>query len=168
MLTGRLPYGTHVSRANSRASQRRLHYQPAGTDAQPVPAWVDGALRKAVHSNPAKRYDALSAFTHDLRHPNPDFTEPGRRALLERNPLLFWRGLSLLLFLIILVLWATRPVPMPAATNTPTPPTGEATAPTADPQSPRPGATAGCINAVAPPGLNGRDTSPRETHHDQD
>lgn len=118
MITGHLPYGTRVSSANSRALQRRLHYQSARGDATAIPVWVDGALRKAVQVNPDRRYDALSEFTHDLRHPNPEFTEPGRRSLLERNPLQFWRGLSLLLFLIIMVLLATHPALSPQqATN---------------------------------------------------
>lgn len=117
MLTGRLPYGTDVAKATSRAAQRRLYYQSAREDDRAIPAWVDGALRKAVHPNPGKRYDALSEFMHDLRHPNPAFAEQGRAALLERNPLLFWRGLSLLLFIIILALLATHPSIQPPSTD---------------------------------------------------
>jgi serine/threonine protein phosphatase PrpC len=105
MLTGRLPYGTAVARARTRARQRKLRYAPAAE--RGVPDWIDGALRKAVHPDPTKRYQALSEFLHDLRHPNPVFL--GRRVpLYERNPLLFWQALSLLLTLIIIVLLATR------------------------------------------------------------
>jgi serine/threonine protein phosphatase PrpC len=105
MLTGRLPYGTAVARARTRARQRKLRYAPAAE--RGVPDWIDGALRKAVHPDPTKRYQALSEFLHDLRHPNPAFL--GRRVpLYERNPLLFWQALSLLLTLIIIVLLATR------------------------------------------------------------
>lgn len=102
MLTGRLPYGDRVPRALTRAAQRRLRYASARTTRPLLPAWVDGALRKAVHPDPARRYQALSEFIHDLRHPNPAFTETRRAALLERDPLLFWRLLSLVLGLIAL------------------------------------------------------------------
>jgi serine/threonine protein phosphatase PrpC/predicted Ser/Thr protein kinase len=106
MLTGRLPYGDAVPRARTRAAQRKLRYRSA-LDLRPLlPAWVDGALRKAVHPNPQRRYQALSEFVHDLRHPNPAFSEARRAALLERDPLLFWRLLSLVLFIVALTLAA--------------------------------------------------------------
>ena len=104
MLTGRLPYGDAVPRARSPAAQRRLRYVSALTVRPLLPAWVDGALRKAVHPNPARRYQALSQFIHDLRHPNPAFTDERRASLLERDPLLFWRLLSLVLGLVALTL----------------------------------------------------------------
>jgi hypothetical protein len=61
-------------------------------------------LRKAVHPNPARRYDELSEFLYDLRHPNRAFLDKTRPPLLERNPLLFWKGVSLILAAIIVVL----------------------------------------------------------------
>ncbi len=104
MLTGRLPYGDAVPRALTASAQRRLRYASALTVRPLLPVWVDGALRKAVHPDPLKRYQALSEFVHDLRHPNPAFTDIRRPALLERDPLLFWRLLSLVLGLIALTL----------------------------------------------------------------
>ncbi|WP_342104949.1 protein kinase domain-containing protein [Methylobacterium sp. SI9] len=104
MLTGRLPYGDAVPRALTASAQRRLRYASALTVRPLLPVWVDGALRKALHPDPLKRYQALSEFVHDLRHPNPAFTDTRRPALLERDPLLFWRLLSLVLGLIALTL----------------------------------------------------------------
>lgn len=104
MLTGRLPYGDAVPRALTRAAQRRLRYRSALAQRPLLPVWIDGALRKAVHPNPRRRYQALSEFVHDLRHPNPVFSEARRAALLERDPLLFWRLLSLGLFIVALTL----------------------------------------------------------------
>ena len=106
MLTGRLPYGDAVPRARTRAAQRRLRYASALTVRPLLPVWVDEALRRAVHPDPERRYTALSAFVHDLRHPNPAFTDGRRASLLERDPLLFWRLLSLVLGLIALALAA--------------------------------------------------------------
>lgn len=104
MLTGRLPYGDAVARARTPAAQRRLRYVSALHVRPLLPVWVDGALRQAVHPDPFKRYQTLSEFVHDLRHPNPAFTDSHRPALLERDPLLFWRLLSLVLGLVALTL----------------------------------------------------------------
>lgn len=104
MLTGRLPYGDAVPRALTRAAQRRLRYRSALAQRPLLPVWIDGALRKAVHPDPRRRYQALSEFVHDLRHPNPAFSEARRAALLERDPLLFWRLLSLVLLIVALTL----------------------------------------------------------------
>ncbi|WP_448203889.1 protein kinase domain-containing protein [Azospirillum sp. sgz302134] len=104
MLTGRLPYGAEVGRARSRKAQRRLRYIPARSASRPVPEWVDAALCRAVHPDPLERYEALSEFIADLRRPNPEFAPERRRPLMERNPLLFWKGLSAVLAAIVLVL----------------------------------------------------------------
>lgn len=106
MLTGRLPYGDAVPRARSRAAQRKLRYRSARAARPLLPDWVDGALRMAVHPDPSRRYRALSEFVHDLRHPNPAFLESRRIALLERDPLLFWRLLALMLFVVAVTLAA--------------------------------------------------------------
>ncbi|MDH5632234.1 MAG: bifunctional protein-serine/threonine kinase/phosphatase [Gammaproteobacteria bacterium] len=102
MLSGRLPYGAAVARAASRTAQRKLAYQPiAGAD-HGIPAWIDGALRKAVSIDPLTRHDVLSEFVHDLRHPNPRYLRQERAPLLERNPVLFWQGVSLCLALMVI------------------------------------------------------------------
>jgi serine/threonine protein phosphatase PrpC/predicted Ser/Thr protein kinase len=101
MLSGRLPYGAEAARVRTRKAQRALQYEPLPDD---VPAWIDAALRKAVHPDPAERYEALSEFVHDLRHPNTALLRP--TPLIERNPVRFWKGVSaalgLALFLILL------------------------------------------------------------------
>ncbi len=68
-----------------------------------VPIWLDGALKKTTAINPQLRYDDLSEFIYDLSHPHPAFLN-ARQPLLERNPLWFWRGLSLLSLLANLIL----------------------------------------------------------------
>lgn len=108
MLSGRLPYGTNVAKATSRAAQRKLVYSSVIDNERTLPLWVDGAIRKAVHPNPYKRQDEISEFVYDLRHPNETFLHQERAPLLERNPLLFWKGLSLILFAIIIGLLSTQ------------------------------------------------------------
>jgi serine/threonine protein phosphatase PrpC len=108
MLTGRLPYGAEAARALTGTRARRLHYVSIAAARPGLPPFVDAALRKAVHPNPAQRYEALSAFVHDLRHPNPSLPGVRRAAFLERNPVLFWKLVCLLLALVTLYLLVHR------------------------------------------------------------
>jgi serine/threonine protein phosphatase PrpC len=110
LLSGRVPYGTQVARATSRSAQRRLVYRSLLDDERTIPAWVDAAICKAVHPNPYKRYDEISEFIHDLRQPSPVFINKSRPPLLERNPVLFWKGVSLILLAIIVFILSTYPV----------------------------------------------------------
>jgi serine/threonine protein phosphatase PrpC len=112
MLSGRTPYGTQVAKTSTRATQRRLVYRPVLDEKRAIPVWIDGALRKAVQVNPSKRYEELSEFIYDLRHPNERFLHQNRAPLLERNPLLFWKGISFILFIIVLALLSTHLVPV--------------------------------------------------------
>lgn len=108
MLTGQLPYGARMARARSRAAQRKIAYTPAAGAHRNLPAWIDPVLRKAVHPDPSRRQEALSEFVHDLRHPGPDMASGGFVPLIERNPLLFWKGLSFVLACLVLFLAVTR------------------------------------------------------------
>jgi serine/threonine protein kinase len=104
MLTGRLPYGAQASRARTKSQQRKLKYKSALDDNRAIPAWIDGALRKAVHPDPYQRYAELSEFIFDLRHPNKDFLQSSPTPLMQRNPLLFWQCLTGILLTIVLIL----------------------------------------------------------------
>lgn len=106
MLTGALPYGAEMATARTKARQRKIRYRPAPECAPKVPAWVDGALRKAVHPDPNIRYGELSEFLTDLRQPNPEFTQQAPIPLIERNPLLFWQALCAVLICVIVLLLA--------------------------------------------------------------
>ncbi|HEY4375347.1 MAG TPA: bifunctional protein-serine/threonine kinase/phosphatase [Burkholderiales bacterium] len=104
MLTADLPYGVEVAKTRSRLEQIRLTYEPALRHRRDLPPWVDGALKKALHPDPQKRYAEISEFLHDLRTPNPAFVNQARPPLLERDPVAFWKGVSALLALIVLAL----------------------------------------------------------------
>lgn len=104
MLTGKLPYGAQVAKSRTRAAQKKLKYESVLDDEREIPAWVDEVLKKAVHPDPARRYEELSEFVHDLRHPNKAFLNRRRPPLLESHPVLFWKGVSFVLMLIIVVL----------------------------------------------------------------
>ncbi len=105
LLTGRLPYGTKVPKCRTRAAQRRLKYLPAASEDKSIPVWVDEAIRKAVHPNPWMRYQEVSEFVHDLHYPNPVYQKK-HRPLAERDPVLFWKMVSLVLTVLLLGLAA--------------------------------------------------------------
>jgi serine/threonine protein phosphatase PrpC len=104
MLTGRLPFGAEVAKARTRSQQRQLRYATALDDDRAIPAWIDEVLKKAVNPDPYKRYEEPSEFAFELRHPNKDFLHAAPVPLIHRNPLLFWKCLSVFLALVILIL----------------------------------------------------------------
>ena len=104
MLTGKLPYGTQVAKSRTKTAQKKLKYNSALEESRDIPAWVDEALRKGVHPNPHQRYEELSEYLFDLRHPNKAFLNKRRPPLMERNPALFWKSVSFILAIIIALL----------------------------------------------------------------
>jgi len=60
---------------------------------------MDKALEKSVTIDRNRRYTLLSEFVHDLAHPNADLESGRGEPLIERNPLLVWKGIAALLFL---------------------------------------------------------------------
>ncbi|MCL7421008.1 MAG: protein kinase [Methylobacter sp.] len=104
MLAGKLPYGAEVAKCKTRAAQNRLMYTAVRYENREIPVWVDDAIRKAVHPNPYKRYQDLSEFLFDLRHPNQAFLNKTRPPLLERNPVAFWQGVSFILGITVITL----------------------------------------------------------------
>jgi serine/threonine protein phosphatase PrpC/predicted Ser/Thr protein kinase len=104
MLTGKLPYGAEVAKTTTKAAQKKLRYQSLLDDHRAVPAWIDAMLRKAVHTDPYQRYDELSEFVYDLRHPNAVLMHQKGPPLIERNPLLFWQCLTFILVMVIAAL----------------------------------------------------------------
>ena len=104
MLTDKLPYGTQVSKSRTKAAQNKLSYNTVINDDREIPEWIDDALRKVLHPDPYQRYEELSEFVFDLRHPNREFLNKTRPPLMERNPVVFWKGVCLILTIIIGVL----------------------------------------------------------------
>ncbi len=102
MLSGRLPYGVEVSKARTRAAQMKLNYHSVLDDDREIPVWIDTILKKALHPDPYRRYEDLSEFTYELRHPSQACLNKTRPPLIERSPVAFWKGLCLILTTIII------------------------------------------------------------------
>lgn len=95
MLCGKLPYGEILSKTNL----KRITYQSAKQINNQIPAWVDNALEKGVLLDPKRRYQTLSEFEFDLSKPNKELAKFGGSSLLDKNPVKFWKGLSVLLLI---------------------------------------------------------------------
>lgn len=106
MLSGRIPYGPTIARCNTRKELNRLHYHSLIDEKSNVPTWVDHTLKKAVHLQAHKRYQYLSEFVYDIRHPNSDYLSQSRPPFIERNPVKFWQTVSALLTVVSLYLLA--------------------------------------------------------------
>ncbi len=108
MLSGDFPYGTQVPKSRTRAAQKKLAYKSVLREDREIPAWVDDAIAKAVHPDPYQRYEEISEFIFDLHHPNQAFLSKTRPPLIERHPVLFWKSVSFVLLLLVMVLGVGR------------------------------------------------------------
>lgn len=100
LLTGCLPYKERTPNNYLIKGYTELDYTPLRTHRPELPVWVDGCLQKACAADPERRYPVLSEFLYDLNTPNKAFHNAHQsKPLLEKNPLLFWKGLCLLLAL---------------------------------------------------------------------
>lgn len=99
VLSGQMPFGEALERAQTPADFARLRYVSVCRHNPMVPVWLDGAIRKALSVAPEGRYSDVAEFLHDLHHPNPLFMQREHAPLMERDPLRFWQGLSALLVL---------------------------------------------------------------------
>ncbi|WP_299579365.1 bifunctional protein-serine/threonine kinase/phosphatase [uncultured Microbulbifer sp.] len=98
LLTGSYPYPERLGSLHYHLkSYQHLRFMKASSHREDIPFWIDGALQKACAPNPKQRYSSLSEFIRDLEVPNSDFKSPKGRPLLEKNPLLFWQLLVLVL-----------------------------------------------------------------------
>ncbi len=105
MINRALPFGGDMPEKPNKLNLAKLSYVPSFHKNTMVPAWIDGALKKATSISPQGRYDELSEFLYDLSNPNASFlNEAENIPLMERNPLVFWKGVSGLLLLLNMVL----------------------------------------------------------------
>jgi serine/threonine protein kinase len=102
MLSGKFPYGSEIAQANSVSAQRKLNYKSLINDESELPIWIDDTLKKALKMDPLKRYPVLTEFIHDLRQPNKLFLAKTKPPLMQRDPIMFWQFISLMLFILLI------------------------------------------------------------------
>ena len=100
LLTGgKHPYGERWERARTLRDFLAIPYVSATRHNPMVPLWMDANLRKALSVLPEARHESMSDFLHHLERPDPELSPSSPLPLIERNPLLFWKLLSLALFI---------------------------------------------------------------------
>ena len=104
MLSGKLPYGMDVARIRNKKALNRLHYKSIRDSGRTIPVWADEAIRKAIHPVRSQRYKEPAEFIYELRHPNAKYLLNNRPPIMERNPVMIWQGVSLILAVIVVVL----------------------------------------------------------------
>lgn len=105
LLTHQLPYGTDVAKCTTKRQLKQLRYQPVEQYRTDIPVELEGALRKALSIDIQHRYAAMSEFIFDLKNPNSRFKQSQKKSFVDRDPVVFWKVLSLILIGFILVLF---------------------------------------------------------------
>jgi len=107
MLAGRRPYRDKAAATKRPTSLDNWKYVSLKKRRADLPNWVCYAIEKACEKNPERRYHVMSAFIEDLKKPGRwTQQKESSSALLETNPIAFWKGLSLILGFIIIILTA--------------------------------------------------------------
>ncbi len=106
LLTGKLPFKPFPYKDYVPTNYAEWEYISVRKIRPDLPTWIDLTLKKALQPNPKHRYEAYSEFWHDLNKPSSDLKAQQRsQPLIEKNPVLFWKGLSIVLFILIIVQW---------------------------------------------------------------
>jgi len=103
MLTGELPYKKPLIQRREVSDLTDWQYISVTQHRQDVPRWLDLVLEKVTAARPSQRYSSFSEFVTDLSVPNKSMLEKLESApLLERDPVNFWKLISIALFLLLL------------------------------------------------------------------
>lgn len=74
-----------------------------------MPAWLEAAIMRAVAVDPNERFEDVEELIHVLETGSAVAAPPPRQlSLIERDPVRFWQGVSLILLIAFLVSMATR------------------------------------------------------------
>ena len=102
MMTGHFPYG----QIDLHSKYKDRKYIPIQETVKDCPDWFDAIIEKAVDLNHEKRYKDIMQIHYYLDHPGEVLPERITKhiPLIEKDPASFWRKMSGVLLLIILVL----------------------------------------------------------------
>ena len=100
LLTGKIPYAKALNAKNL----HKLNYVSIKQYVPEIPYWVDKAIQKSVSINPEQRFQVLSEFIYALNNLGSKHSQQEHIPLIQANPVRFWKGLSIILLLINLVL----------------------------------------------------------------
>jgi protein phosphatase len=98
MLCGELPYKPMKRAEVTFKHFSQWQYRSIKQFRPELPIWLDLSLQQATQADPKDRYQALSEFDCDINKPNATAVEEYKaQPILQRNPVLFWQSISLLL-----------------------------------------------------------------------
>lgn len=101
MLTGSLPY-PRLTPHSSVPIAIKMNYTSLNHYRADLPLWLDVSLKKSCHPYAQYRYQALSELVIALTTP-ASLPTMMQQPLIERNPLLLWQSISLILAVIIML-----------------------------------------------------------------
>ena len=104
LLNNRLPFGKEMPDKASYRQLSRLHYISSIHLNPMVPNWMDGAIKKALSLDIKVRHEDVFEFLYDLKHPNPHFLNTTAVPLIERNPMLVWKSISIISLIVNMIL----------------------------------------------------------------
>lgn len=100
LLANKLPFDKELTPRNI----RHVNYVPIREYREDLPLWVDRAIAKAIQINPENRFEELSEFTYALTQPVDELLKTEFVPLVKRNPVKFWRGASIVMFICNIIL----------------------------------------------------------------
>ncbi len=104
MLCAELPFKPMQNATITQSNYGEWQYRSIKQFRPELPIWLDLCLQQCTQADPNSRYQAFSEFAEDLNKPNLAAVEQYKKQpLLKRNPVKFWQGVSLLLFVALLV-----------------------------------------------------------------
>mgnify|MGYP000326525335 CR=1 FL=1 len=98
MLTGQEPFAGKLHHCRTAKAYIKTKYIPSYELNPLVPIWLDGAIKKGLRYDPARRYTDVSELLHELKHPNPKYKKRYNAALHDQKPMMFWQVTSSVLF----------------------------------------------------------------------
>ncbi len=105
LFAGRYPYGEMEAFSRPRFGQ----LEPASRHRPEIPAWLDALLMRSVAIHPDERFGDMIELLRALEGGAAVARiNPASRALIERHPVRFWQGVSMLLLILLIVVLAWR------------------------------------------------------------
>jgi serine/threonine protein phosphatase PrpC len=100
-FTGEYPYGN----LDAVSEPRRTRHAALSALRPDLPAWLQGALARAIAIDPAERFHDMTEFAVEMEMGPARMTSTARRpqTFYERRPILFWQGVSALLAVALLL-----------------------------------------------------------------
>ena len=100
------PYGN----LDATSPPRRNRPKPLSELRPDLPAWLQGALGRAIAVNPADRFRDMNEFALEMETgpTRAPLVVSGPRTLYQRAPVQFWQGVAALLALALIVLLVRR------------------------------------------------------------